>query len=93
MDKYHNTQGERYPPEKQMDQPITTHRLSDEHCFYAAKSAGEATFTLRAQDVSAPRLVIEWIKENIETCPAPKLYEALARAIQMREHQHRKTAD
>lgn len=68
-------------------------RLSDAECFHRARQRGQATFTLVEQDATSPRVILEWMKENIETCPAPKLYEALARALQMRDFQYRKNAD
>lgn len=68
-------------------------RLSDVDCFHRAQSRGQATFTVVAQDRSAPRVILEWMKENIETCPAAKLYEALSRAIEMRDYHSRKSAD
>lgn len=68
-------------------------RLSDEECFQRAKLRGQSTFTVVAQDRSAPRVILEWMKENIETCPSAKLYEALSRAIEMRDYHSRKTAD
>lgn len=68
-------------------------RLSDAECFQRAKSRGQSTFTLVAQDASSPRIICEWIKENIETCPSGKLFEALSRAIEMRNNPFRKSAD
>lgn len=68
-------------------------RLSDAECFHRAQMRGQSTFTVVAQDRSAPRIVCEWIKENIETCPRAKLFEALSRAIEMRDFHFRKTAD
>lgn len=69
------------------------HRLSNDECFTRARLRGQATFTVVAQDRSAPRIICEWIKENIETCPQGKLFEALARAIEMRDFHFRKSAD
>lgn len=68
-------------------------RLSDADCFHRAQSRGQSTFTVVAQDRSSPRVILEWMKENIETCPPAKLYEALSRAIEMRDYPHRKSAD
>lgn len=70
-----------------------SNRLSDSSCYHRAVSRGQPTFTVVGQDATSPRIIIEWIKENIETCPPPKLYEALARAIQMRDFPYRKNAD
>lgn len=68
-------------------------RLSDEECFRRAKSRGQSTFTVVAQDASAPAVICEWIKLNIYTCPPAKLFEALSRAIQMRDFPATKSAD
>jgi hypothetical protein len=68
-------------------------RLSDAGCFQRAQERGQATFTVVAQDKSAPRVICEWIKENIETCPPAKLFEALSRAIVMRDYHFRRAAD
>lgn len=49
------------------------------------KERGEQVFTLVAQDHSSPRVICEWIKENIETAPPEKLVSALLNAISMRD--------
>lgn len=67
--------------------------LSDNECFRKAQARGDVTFTVVGQDRSAPRVICEWIKENIESCPEDKLFEALRRAIVMRETLVRKDAD
>ncbi len=54
-------------------------------CFEKAKQRGEQTFTLVGQDLSSPAVVVEWIKQNIETAPAEKLRCALEDALLMRE--------
>lgn len=74
---------------KQREQPLDR----DIGCFNKARALGEPTFTLRAQDVSAPAVVAEWIKQNVMTCPAGKLREALDTAIKMREWPSKKHAD
>jgi hypothetical protein len=76
---------------KYADQP--SDRLTDAGTFRRAQERGQPTFTVVAQDKSAPSVVCEWIKQNIETAPPAKLYEALSRAIQMREFHFRKSAD
>lgn len=65
----------------------------DSKCYANARAKGEQTFTLRAQDVSAPMVIAEWIKLNINTAPAEKLREALDDALRMREWPARKVAD
>lgn len=67
--------------------------LSDATCYSKAVAKGEDTFTVRSQDYTAPSIVCEWVKQNIYTCPADKLREALERAIKMRDWPSRKTAD
>lgn len=65
----------------------------DTRCFAKAQSRGDETFTLVGQDRSSPRTICFWIMENIETCPAPKLLQALYDAILMRSLSGRKNAD
>ena len=67
--------------------------MSDQNCYEKAKARGERTFTLVGQDRSSPKIVVEWIKENIETAPAAKLREALEAALEMRDTKNRKSAD
>jgi hypothetical protein len=70
-----------------------TRDLSDNICFSKAKERGDLTFTLVGQDRTSPIVICEWIKQNIETCPADKLREAFERAIAMRHLPRRKSAD
>ena len=64
--------------------------MSEESCYTKAKALGERTFTLRAQDLTAPSTIGEWIKQNIRTAPREKLIEAIDAAIEMREwHNHK----
>jgi hypothetical protein len=65
----------------------------DTQCFLKAKFKGEPTFTLRAQDRSAPENVCKWITANIETASEKKLRDALEIALRMRVHPHRRVAD
>jgi len=53
----------------------------------------EMLFVLRAQDVSSPKLVLEWIKINFETVPEDKLREAFECALEMKKWPTRKQAD
>lgn len=62
-------------------------------CFERARALGEPTFTLRAQDVSAPSLVRRWVHQNAATCPPGKLADALACAQAMDAWPHKKAAD
>lgn len=56
----------------------------------------ERLFVLMARDVTSPKVVCEWIKENIDIQPKEKLFEALECAIEMsrryREMNDRKEA-
>jgi len=67
--------------------------LSDNECFRKAAARGDVTFTLVGQDVSSPKVICEWIKANIFTCPEDKLREALNRAIAMRNLSGARSAD
>lgn len=55
----------------------------------------EEFFTLRAQDRTAPKVVIEWIAANIynENASDQKLREAFDCALKMRHFQNRKLPD
>lgn len=66
---------------------------SDKDCYEKAVARGQRTFTLVAQDYTAPATICEWIKRNILHCPAEKLREALEAAIDMRGFEHTKRAD
>ena len=68
-------------------------REMDGTCFQKARARGDQTFTLVGQDRSSPKVICEWIKENIETAPEEKLVDALMDALAMRENSKRKHAD
>lgn len=70
-----------------------TSRKNDADCYTKARAKGEHTFTLRAQDVSSPRVIAFWILENIETAPPDKLMDALMDAVEMREWSARRNPD
>lgn len=53
----------------------------------------EPLFVLRAQDASAPYIVMEWIKDNFENVPEEKLREAFELALKMKKWPNRKSAD
>jgi hypothetical protein len=65
----------------------------DSTCHAKAQQRGQGTFTLVEQDRSAPSTICWWILQNIETCPADKLRQALEDAIKWRDFPKRKTAD
>jgi hypothetical protein len=69
------------------------YRESDHGCHERARARGQQTFTLVAQDPTAPAVIAEWIKHNIETAPEEKLRDALEEALIMRKHPARKPAD
>jgi len=50
----------------------------------------EMLFILRGKDFTAPKTIILWIAENIDTAPPDKLREALECAIDMRTTEGRK---
>lgn len=76
-----------------IEDQIAKAREMDKGCYERAKERGEQTFTLVAQDRSSPRTICFWIMENIETCPAEKLVDALMDAIAIRGNPVRKNAD
>jgi hypothetical protein len=47
----------------------------------------EPVFVLRGQDVSAPHIIMEWINQNLNTCPIEKLQEAWETVKAMKEFQ------
>jgi hypothetical protein len=61
-------------------------------CLGKAKD-DEMLFILRAQDILAPIVVLEWIKLNFLNCPDDKLREAFEAAIKMKNYPGTKTAD
>lgn len=61
-------------------------------CLAKAKD-DEMLFILRAQDISSPIVVLEWMKLNFETCPEDKLREAFNCALEMKRQNVRKRAD
>lgn len=61
-------------------------------CLAKAKD-DEMLFVLRAQDMTSPFIVMEWIKMNFHNCPKEKLQEAFNCALEMREYKDRKVAD
>lgn len=52
----------------------------------------EEIFVLRAQDVMAPKTVIDWIGNNLHASDA-KLREAFECALRMRRHENTKACD
>lgn len=53
----------------------------------------EMLFVLRAQDVSAPKVVLHWIAKNFDNASEEKLREAFECAIAMKKFKGRKNAD
>jgi hypothetical protein len=63
-------------------------------CYTKAQVKGEKTFTLRAQDIFAPKIICEWIKEGmLGGVPDDKLREAFECALTMRNNAWRKVPD
>jgi hypothetical protein len=59
-----------------------------------AKAANdEMLFVLRAQDVTAPKIVLAWIAENFLSVSEAKLREAFECALEMKRFESRKQAD
>jgi hypothetical protein len=69
--------------------------MATKHTSPCLKKAGddETIFVLRAQDVTSPIIVLEWIKANFETCPNDKLMKAFESALSMKDFKGRKSAD
>jgi hypothetical protein len=73
--------------------PMSDVQWDEVQCHQKAKARGDMTFTLVGQDRTSPSTICWWILQNIETCPADKLRNALERAIQMRSLPTRKSPD
>lgn len=73
-------------------EPLTQWSKHASECLRNAKD-DEPIFVLRGQDVSAPNIVLEWISQNVNTCPQEKLDDAWALVREMRAYQNRKIAD
>jgi hypothetical protein len=67
-------------------------KQSDNQCFLKALAEREPTFTLRAQDLSAPSIVRFWAAENSQLSPV-RLKEALRKAELMESWPNRRLAD
>lgn len=77
------------PPEA----PVVCTKTTGVPCYDKAR-ADEPIFVLRAQDLSSPGVVLEWIKANIETAPPAKLRQAFESALAMSTYgKMRKKAD
>lgn len=66
--------------------------LTKQGCFTKAAD-DEMLFVLRAQDVSAPKVVLHWIAKNFDSASEEKLREAFECAIAMKKFKWRKNAD
>lgn len=62
--------------------PVVCTKLTGVPCYDKAKD-DEPVFVLRAQDLTSPAVICEWIKLNIETAPHDKLRQALESALEM----------
>jgi hypothetical protein len=83
-------------PQTDSSTPIAVKDMdSDYACFVKAKDKHEPTFTLRAQDFSAPATIDAWIEFNEHTMGVdhPKIVGARAIAAQMRAWPNRRQAD
>lgn len=65
---------------------------SNDPCLQKA-GEDEMLFVLRAQDKSAPKVVLHWIAKNFETLEEDKLREAFEAALTMRRFRNRKDPD
>lgn len=62
----------------------------DSDCFREAQERGQVTFTLVAQDVTSPAVILKWIEENLNTASDDKLREAFEKALLMKNYPQRK---
>ncbi len=53
----------------------------------------EQIFILRAQDITAPKIVMEWIAENFFNVSDQKLRDAIECALRMKAYEHKKIPD
>lgn len=60
---------------------------------FAKAGDDEMLFVLRAQDKTAPLVILEWMKINFFTCPPSKLREAFDCLMEMRSHEGTKVPD
>ncbi len=65
---------------------------SSSGCLAKAKD-DEMLFILRAQDETAPKVVLHWIAKNFDTAPEDKLREAFECAMEMKKYPKRKKPD
>lgn len=65
----------------------------DSNGCLAKANEDEMLFILRAQDMSSPKIIFQWIAENIDTLPDDKVNEAVKCALVMNKHKFRKPAD
>jgi hypothetical protein len=59
----------------------------------AKANDNEMLFILRAQDVTAPKVVLHWIAKNFEITNEEKLREAFECALAMKRYKGRKNPD
>lgn len=59
----------------------------------AQDGENEPLFILRGTDISAPPLILEWIKIHINTAPEHKLRSAFEQALLMRDFPSKKIPD
>lgn len=76
-----------------LDSQASTLHLKEDTCYKKAKETGQKTFTLIAQDRTAPKTICQWIASNIGNASDDKLREALEAALTMRRYPHRRKAD
>jgi hypothetical protein len=53
----------------------------------------EPIFILRAQDITSPLIVLDWIRQNFMQVPEHKLREAFEQAIVMKNYEDKKIPD
>ena len=66
--------------------------LTKQGCLNKAAD-DEMLFVLRAQDRTAPHVVLHWISKNFQTAPEEKLREAFECALEMEKFRVHKNPD
>lgn len=61
-------------------------------CLGKAKD-DEMLFILRAQDITSPIVILEWMKLSFHSLPEDKLREAFECALEMRKNKNTKSPD
>lgn len=64
--------------------------LKEGNATWAKVHPDEPVFILRGQDITAPGIVVEWIRKNLDTVPETKIKEAIHTVLAMRRYDKRR---